>query len=187
MTTWGPPAGPLELDLGGLILCVVPPPGPELVALAATGNWWGILPDLLDRAGQLEVYRRLDDDEDELDLPELHRAAAALAGHWLGQHWHVAVRLAATASQRWTLFDGWCLAHAFDPQDPAVPAHRIVSAVHAWIRDGVSEDKEWRKIEQQLYAPPPGADPEDPATAPWAVEEEGALFTQAMASLGGRG
>lgn len=185
--TWAPYSGPLEFELGGDIWTIDPPAGPDLVQLAATGNWWGIVPGLLEPAARREAYVRLEDDDDELDLPDLYAAATQVAETWLGHPWHVAVRLAAAAAHRWTLFDGWCITSGFDPTSEHTDAHRIINAVHAWIRSGCTEDKEWRRIEQQLYAPPPGqAGGDADAAPPWAAEEEAALFQQAMGALGAR-
>ncbi|MBO0821716.1 MAG: hypothetical protein J2P26_12805 [Nocardiopsaceae bacterium] len=185
---WGPAEGALTITVDGRPWRLRAVSGAHLAGLAATGNWWGLVPGLLDGVSTQACAARLADRWDRLNLRGLYRIACGVAEELYGVPWIVAVRLCATAQAQWTGFGVWCVRHGVDPQ--RVAAHRVVAACLGWIRDVTPEEKDWTRLEARLWAPDPAADPDEPVS--WGAPafagtgmDEGELFARALAESAG--
>jgi hypothetical protein len=181
---FGPPRdGRVAFTLDGESFELEPPSGAVLAGCLSRGDWWGIVPGMLPEQQQARLIGRVWDDRDPLDLPDVYAVAVGLVDELVGQPYAAALRLCAVAAARWSAFDGWCLAHGFDPQ--TAPAHRIVSAGRAWLNAPAPDEKTWQRIEAQLYAPLPGHTALAAAVPPrWGTEEEEAGFMALAAATG---
>ncbi|WP_206781985.1 hypothetical protein [Bailinhaonella thermotolerans] len=153
------------------------PPGPARVADAvAAEDWVSALAAYLDEDDTARLFGRLGDPWDALDLPDLWRIARGAVAEMLGVEWHVGVRLLSRASGLG--FAAWAAKHAFDCESASLP--RIVGAALAYAVDGCADERALRRLEAELWAPPPYDSPEDEAA--WA-EGEAASFAAASAAL----
>lgn len=180
--TFGPTGPPLRFTVDGEPYTLTGPGGADLAEAAAVSDWTALVPYGLDDGSLRMLDRRLADPHDRLDLAWCRYIAEHLGGEMLGVPWHVGGRLAATAMQQWDLFDGWCVSVGFDPQQAG--AHRIMSAALQWARVSCSGEREWRRVEQQLYAPPESRARQPSHVPLWGGGEESRLFQQAMQDLG---
>lgn len=153
MTRLGPaPPGPLEFHLDGEpYTLAVPADGLEACGWVADGNWYALVPGCLEGDSAERFYALLGDPYGPVGLRTCARLAYGLAKAVYGYEWHVAARLAVTAREHWDLFSAWTVSAGFDPE--GAPAHRVCSAVYAWLRSGCQEEKDIRKLDTQLNAP----------------------------------
>lgn len=84
----------------------------------------------------------------------------------------------AHVEAHWREFDGWAVAQGLG--DPLkLPVARFCHLVWFWMtRDADPNDV--RKLEAQLWQPPPGAEPK----GPWSPEAEMAAFESLRMTLG---
>ncbi|MFC4328377.1 hypothetical protein ACFPC0_11115 [Streptomyces andamanensis] len=177
--------GPLTFTLEGApYTLVIPADGLEVCEWARVGNWYALVPGCLDQDSSERFYGLLGDPYGPVGLRACARLVHRLARAVYGQEWHVAGRLAATAEQHWELFSAWTVTVSFDPE--AASAHRLCSAVYSWLRSGCQEEKDVRKLEAQLYAPPPLALRRgNKAVLPgFSKDDQAAAWQQALATLG---
>lgn len=188
MSRLGPvDSGPLEFRLEGEpYTLLIPADGLEVCGWAATGNWFQLVPGCLDDDSQEAMYGLLGDAYGPVGLRTCWRLAVGLAKRIYGTEWHVAGRLTATASQHWDVFSAWTVTVGFDPA--AAPAHRICSAALAWLRSGCQEEKDFRKLDTQLNAPPKVSPARGRKLRPgFTKEDQAAAWQKAFAELGGGG
>lgn len=100
---------------------------------------------------------------------------ADVEGRW-PPYW-VAARLAATARDRWTIFDGWCAARGVDPVD--LPPDRFCNLVYYWLVRNAN-DRQRADLDFWLEALPTGEDPVAADEGRWSADAEMAAFTQAQ-------
>lgn len=158
---------------------------------ASRGDWLSLIPGSLEEPGRQRMRQRLGDPSDGFDLLWCVYVAEAVLESVCGVPWRVMCRLAAGARAQWLMFDGWALQQGFDPR--VLSPARFAAAVMAWARASMSEEKDWRRFEIQLWRQQPrptlearleklhGEAVDDSAPPSW---DEGALFDRAMASLG---
>lgn len=147
-------AGPLSITVDGRpYTLLVPAAGHELAATAAAGQWPKIMPGLLDPGGREDVTRRIRDPYDAMTHHACWRIAVGVAPELYGVEWWAAGRLCALAVERWRDWSAWCVRRGLDVDTAS--AHRIVSAVWAWLLDHVQEEKDMLKLERQVFEPPP--------------------------------
>lgn len=154
MTRLGPARpGPLTFTLDGEPYSLsIPVDGLEACGWVAEGNWYALVPGSLAADSEDRFFRLLGDPYGPVGLRTCARLAYGLAKPVYGFEWHVAQRLAVTAREHWDLFSAYTVGVGFDPE--GAPAHRVCSAVYAWLRSGCQEEKDVRKLENQLNAPP---------------------------------
>ena len=154
MSRLGPAApGPLSFRLNDEpYLLSIPVDGLEVCGWVAVGNWYALVPGCLADDSADRFYDLLGDPYGPVGLRTCARLAYGLAKPVYGFEWHVAQRLAVTAREHWDLFSAYTVGVGFDPE--GAPAHRVCSAVYAWLRSGCQEEKDVRKLETQLNAPP---------------------------------
>lgn len=180
--------GSLTFTLDGApYTLLVPADGLTACGWVAAGDWYALMPECLDDDSQDRLWALLGDPYGPVGLRTCMRLAHGLAKAVYGFEWHVAQRLAVTAEANWDLFSAWTVSVGFDPE--GAPAHRVCSAVYSWLRSGCQEEKDVRRLDAQLNAPPrvtlgrgrktimPGFSKDDQASA----------WQQAFAELGGGG
>jgi hypothetical protein len=142
------------------------------------------LPLLLDltHPEDAEVLRaRLADRDDDLSVPDVERIAERLVLAATGQPYWVAGQLLLGAAADLMRIDGDLSQRGIDIVQliDTAPA-RACNVIYAWMVEG-ADQKGRTKFNTRLFAPPRGAEPEAIAET-WSVEQEGALFMQAMGS-----
>lgn len=179
----------------------------ELFAMISSGNWLAIVPGLLDDADTAALASRVNDLDDPLDYADLYalatEAGARLAGALYSPtdngtptpNWSGAVRLLATVASRWLKFDGWCVAHGFDPL--AGPLWRITSAAYRMLREGWEEGADPRRkamdlarLDTQIWLTPMSVATtvtSAPALARHTVDQEKAAARAMLAEIRGGG
>ncbi|MGW1840728.1 hypothetical protein [Streptomyces sp. NPDC002067] len=151
---FGPAApGPLPLSIDGRPYTLTVPDGRALAGIAAAGQWPHLVPGLLAADDRAEVEERLRDPADQLGLYACWRIVLGLAPELYGVEWWAAQRLCGLAQDRWRDWSAWCIRRSIDVD--AASGHRIVSAVWAWIVDGVQEEKDLARAEREIFDPPP--------------------------------
>lgn len=177
--------GPVPFRLEGKpYTLLIPADGLEVCAWAATGDWYRLIPGALDEPSQDAMYAQLGDPYGPVGLRTCWRLAMALAKPVYGMDWHVASRLTATAESHWDIFSSWTVTVGFDPS--AAPAHRVCAAALAWLRSGCQEEKDMRKLDAQLYAPPKVTPARGRKLRPgFSKEDQANAWQQAFAELGG--
>ncbi|MGI5292826.1 hypothetical protein ACQEVF_57280 [Nonomuraea polychroma] len=179
---FGPPGLPRPFIVDGEPYTLTNPGGHILAGSVAAGNWYAVVPALVDEPGRARLLGRLSDVNDPLTLKWLWRIATGTLAEAVGLPWHVQVRLCATVHAKWVWFDGWCIRHGFSPRTE--PYERIVAAAHAWLAEASGKPDEWEKVERNLWTIPPGdALLIGDQTPPWLAAEEARLFELAE-SLG---
>lgn len=146
--------GPLSITVDGRpYTLLVPTAGHELAAVAAAGQWPQIMPGLLAPEEREEVTRRIRDPYDPMTLHACWRIALGVAPELYGMEWWAAGRLCALAVERWRDWSAWCVHRGLDVDTAS--AHRIASAVWAWLLEHVQEEKDVHRLERQVFDPPP--------------------------------
>lgn len=164
----------------------VPGDGRLLAGWAASGMWTALVPGSLHPDYEEEFYDRLGDPTDPLGLRACHHIALGLSEEVYGVPWWAAARLCATAQTSWRFFGAWAVQHGFNPAGE--PAHRLVSAVLAWVGSRVQDEKEARRVEHEIFAPPkPLGKRRMKAMPGFSPAEQDAAFKAAMAALGSGG
>lgn len=164
----------------------IPYDGRVLAGWATAGAWTSLVPGCIHEDYEQEFYDRLADPLDPLGLRACHHIAMGLSEEIFGVPWWAAARLCATALESWRYFGAWAVEHQFDPSD--APAHRLVSAVLAWVGSRVQDEKEARRVENEIFLPPkPQGKRRMKAMPGFTPAEQHAAFQAAMASLGGGG
>lgn len=185
MVTFGPvDSGLLPFTVDGRTYALtIPGDGRLLAGWAATGTWTALVPGCLHPDYTAEFYDRLGDPADPLGLRACHHIALGLSEEVFGVPWWAAARLCATLSQSWRFFGAWAVQHGFNPAGE--PAHRIVSAALAWVASRVQDEKEARRVEQEIFMPPkPTGKKRMKAMPGFSPAEQDAAFRAAMAALG---
>lgn len=188
MTRFGPiDGGRLDFTLNGEAYALdVPRDGRLVAGWAAEGNWPRILPGCLLPQYAEAFHERLGDPRDWLGLRACWKTVHALAGDIYGVPWWTAQALAEAAHSSWVSFGSWSVSNGFDPRGE--PAHRIISAALAWRFARVKDEKEARRLEAKLFAPPrPAGKKRAKSTPGWTPAEQAAAFEAAMKSLGTEG
>ena len=188
---FGPPAGlPLEFTVDErTYLLPVLDTGTVLGALALEppGCWWQLIPGQLADQQGYRLLERLFDPADPLDLDDVEHVAETVLGRLLGMTFHAGRRLAASAYANWTVFDGWCFHRGQNPLEQ--PVGRLVAAVYYWRRSMCEKEAELRRLDSDIWAPPPATTaaghPRDPTPAGWGDTVEAHAFEQAMSVFGG--
>lgn len=177
-------SGPLEFRLDGVAYTLaIPADGLMVCGWAATGNWYALVPGSLDAASEDAFYGLLGDPYGPVGLRTCLRLVNGLAQDIYGQEWYVAQRLAATAAEHWDMYSAWTVTVGFDPE--GAPAHRVCSSVLAWMRSTCQEDKDFRRLDAQLYAPPRVAPRRGRKLMPgFDRDDQAAAWKRAMAELG---
>lgn len=178
-------SGPLTFRLEGEpYTLVIPADGLKVCGWAATGNWFAIIPGCLSEDSQDAFYKLLDDPRGPVGLRACWRLTHHLAKAIYGFDWWVAERLAATADAYWDSFSVWSVTAGFDPA--AAPAHRVCSGVLAWMRSSCQEEKDLRRLETQVFAPPTVSPKKRRrASMPgFTPQEQAAAWQQALTELG---
>lgn len=180
-------SGPLEFRLEGEpYTLLIPADGLQVCAWAARNDWFQLVPGALDEPSQDAMYALLGDAYGPVGLRTCWRLSVTLAKAVYGVEWHVASRLAATMEEHWDYFAAWTVTVGFDPS--AATAHRLCSAGLAWLRSGCHEDKDLRKLDAQLYAPPKVTPVKGKKLRPgFTKQDQAASWRQAFAELGGGG
>lgn len=177
--------GPLSFTLEGEpFTLLVPADGLEACEWARVGNWYALVPGCLDEDSQERMYGLLGDPYGPVGLRACARLAHGMAKAVYGYEWHVAGRLTATAQEHWGLFSAWTVSVGFDPE--GAPAHRVCSAIYSWMRSGCQEEKDVRKLDGQLHAPPRVAlrRGTKPVLPGFSKDDQAAAWKQAFAELG---
>lgn len=177
--------GRLPFTVGGKPYALeVPYDGRVLAGWARAGAWTSLVPGCIHEDYEKEFYDRLADPRDPLGLRACHLIAMGLSEEIFGVPWWAAARLSATALESWRYFGAWAVEHQFDPSN--APAHRLISAVLAWIGSRVQDEKEARRVENEIFLPPkPQGKRRMKAVPGFTPAEQDAAFKAAMASLGG--
>lgn len=184
----GPPAElPLRFEVDGDVFTLPALPTRTLLERLVCDPpacWWNLVPREVDHGDRL--HRRLTDPDDDFDLDQLESVAEAVLSTLLGTGFHAGQRLLASAYANWMAFDGWCWTRGQDPL--AQPIGRVAAAVYAWRRSLCAKDADLVKLDQEIWAPPPGltvtGQPRDAAPDGWDDDTEADLFAAAMAGLG---
>jgi hypothetical protein len=143
----------------------------------ATGQWWQLYPNSVSAEETAELRERMFDPADHLDLVHMHDVATRIFGRLSGMAppggvgWWPAVRLANAAIAEWPVFYAWCTGRGIDPFAGSLMS--AVSAVYAWMRDGLNREQLVR-FEQLLWEMPArsrGPAPE-PAELPEHVRQD---------------
>lgn len=164
----------------------VPYDGRVLAGWAVAGQWTEIVPGAVHPYYRDEFFDRLADPRDALGLRACHHIALGLAEEIYGVPWWAAERLCATALSSWRYFGAWAAQHNFDPA--SAPAHRLVSATLAWLGSQVQDEKEARRIEQDVFMPPKPQRKSRMKSVPgFTPAEQAASFEATLAALGGGG
>lgn len=164
----------------------VPYDGRLLAGWASSGAWTALVPGCLHPDYEAEFYDRLGDPHDMLGLRACHHIALGLSEEIFGVPWWAAARLCATVMESWRFFGAWAVTHHFDPAGQ--PAHRLVSAALAWVGSRVQDEKEARRVENDIFLPPkPQGKKRMKAMPGFTPAEQDAAFKSAMAALGGGG
>jgi hypothetical protein len=185
MTGLGPmDGGRLEFTVDGAAYALeVPADGRLVTGWAAAGDWPQLIPGCVAPEYQAEFYDRLGDPYDRLGLYACHHIVMGLAEIIYGVPWWTAGRLAATMNASWRFFGAWSVGAGFDPS--TAPAHRLMSAGLAWVYSRVEENKDARRLENELFTPPkPTRKKRMQAMPGFTPEEQAAQFQAAMANLG---
>ncbi|MFE2934957.1 hypothetical protein [Streptomyces sp. NPDC059278] len=177
-------SGPLEFRLEGApYTLLIPADGLLVCGWAATGDWFQLLPGCLDSDSQDSFYDMLGDPYGPVGLRTCWRLAMGMAKAVYGVEWHVAARLANTAQQHWDVFAAWTVTVGFDPA--GAPAHRVCAAALAWLRSGCQEEKDFRKMDAQIYAPPKVSPARGRTLRPgFSKQEQAVAWQKALAELG---
>jgi len=178
-------AGDLTFRLEGVpYTLTIPADGLRVGGWAATGNWFAVLPGCLTGDSEDRFYDLLGDPRGPVSLRVCWRLVHALAKPIYGFEWWVAGRLAATAEEHWHTFAAWSVTVGFDPG--SVAADRLCAGVLAWLSSTCKEEKDARKLEAQLFAPPKAAPRRGRAALPgFSPQEQAAAWQKAFAELGG--
>jgi len=161
----------------------VPHDGRLLAGWAADGRWIELVPGCLHPDYAREFTDRLVHPTDPLGLRACHQIALGLAEEVYGVPWWAAARLCVTAREGWRYFGAWCVQHGVNLSGE--PAHRVVSAALAWIASRVEDEKEARKVENDIFLPPKPTGKRRMKAAPgFSPQEQAAAFEAAMAALG---
>lgn len=173
--TLGPvDAGEVPFVLVGEKFAVdVPADGRLVCSWARDGAWMRLVPWGLAPWCRADFARLLTDPAGPVDLSVCHKIVMELSADVFGVPWWTAGRVAMAISDHWDRYAGWCATRGFDPTQAC--AHRVIGAGLGWLRSGVSEEKDAKKLESQLFAPPKevrrsrrrgsGLRPEDQAAA----------------------
>ena len=70
-----------------------------------------------------------------------------------GVPWWAAGRLCATAAAHWRDWEAWTVTQGVDVT--RAPAHRICAAALAWLRAGCKEERDFARLEHEIFTPPP--------------------------------
>lgn len=181
-------AGPLPFTLEGVrYTLLVPEDGLVAAEWAAVGDWLALVPGALDEDSQDRLYELLGDPRSRVGLRACWKVLHGLAPAVYGVDWWVARRLAATAAEQWLTFSAWSVGVGFDPAH--APAHRVCAGVLAWMRSTAQDEKDMRRIEQQVFAPPPyrSGGRRKSAMPGFSAKEQQAAFQRALAELGSGG
>lgn len=191
MQLWagGPVTLPARVAVDGYAFTVgsAPIDTAKLIDLIAHGDWFAIIPGMVDEETYSHLITRVMRHTEPLELADLWKAATDLAGRLAGTgSWWAAKRLLGTAVSDWITFDGWCLKRGFSPLD--APLWRVTSAMYTMMRDqhvvhGKPDQTTlaWEKLHAQLWMAPATA----PRSVPlWTPADEAAAFARSMAALG---
>lgn len=188
LNAFGPvDCGRLPFTVDGVAYALdIPGDGRMLAGWAVAGAWTALVPGCLHPDYEEEFYDRLADPHDALGLRACHHIALGLSEEVYGVPWWAAARVCATVQQSWRYFGAWAVSRGFNPQGE--PAHRIVSAGLAWIASRVEDEKEARRVENEIFMPPkPQAKRRMKAMPGFSPQEQDAAFKAAMAALGSGG
>ncbi len=177
-------AGPVPFRLEGEpYTLVVPPDGLMVCGWAAASDWFQLMPGCLDDDSQERFWEALGDPYGPVGLRACMRLAHRLSKAVYGQEWFVAQRLSVAAEEHWNLYSAWTVTVGFDPA--TAPAHRVCSSVLGWLRSGCQEEKDFRKLDSQLYTPPKVAPRKGRTLRPgFSKEDQAAAWQKAFAELG---
>ena len=146
--------GPLPITVDGRpYTLLVPASGHELAATAAAGQWPQIMPGLLGPEERENITRRIRDPYDAMTHHACWRIALGVAPELYGVEWWAAGRLCTLAVERWRDWSAWCVRRGLDVDTAS--AHRIVSAVWAWLLEHVQEEKDLHRLQRDIFDPPP--------------------------------
>ncbi|MFE7963422.1 hypothetical protein ACFU0X_10265 [Streptomyces cellulosae] len=164
----------------------VPADGRLVCSWARDGAWPQLVPWALVPSSRDAFLALLADPDGPVDLSVCRRIAVELAPDIYGVPWWTAGRVAASMSAAWDRYASWAVTRGFDPARE--PAHRVTASGLAWMRAGMSEEKESERLEQMLFVPPRPTrkpSPEQARKVPgFTPAEQAAAFKAAMASLG---
>ncbi|RFU83612.1 hypothetical protein DY218_27275 [Streptomyces triticagri] len=187
--TFGPSNGgllPFRIDGGRAWHLDIPADGRRLLTHAAIGDYTELVPALV---VEQSFLTELADDTSSLDLDDCRTIAVELAEDIYGVPWWTAGRLAATALEHWDQYGAYTVTVAHDAT-AALPAHRHIAAMLAWLRTAVSADeKRARRLELDLFNPPPELATRKRLLAARKRQTNGDAkgFLQQVAGLGGGG
>lgn len=162
----------------------------QLADIIGHGDWYALIPGLCDEDARTHLMARVMLHTENLELADIWACATELGGRLAGTgSWWAATRLLGHALADWTLFDGWCIKHGYDPL--AGPLWRICSAVYEMLREQrvVSGKPDatrtaWEQLHRDIYDPPASA----PRSVPmWTPDDEAAAFRKSMAAIGATG
>lgn len=185
MTRLGPVTGRLDFRMEGEpYTLLIPADGLQVCGWAAAGNWYALVPGCLEDASADAFYAMLADPYGPVGLRACWRLVHALGNAVYGQEWYVAERLAATAESRWDMYSAWTVTVGFDPE--TATAHRVCSSILAWLRNSCQDEKDLRRLDAQLFAPPKVTPRRGAKARPgFGKDEQAAAFQRAFAELGG--
>jgi len=146
--------GPLPITIDGRRYTLrVPDRGHKLASVAATGQWQMIMPGMLSKQDRTDIHLRIRTASDPLTLHACWRIAVGVAPELYGVEWWAAQRLCALAQERWRDWAAWCVRRGLDVDTAS--AHRIISAVWAWLLDHAQEERDIHRLEREIFDPPP--------------------------------
>ena len=150
--------------------------GPALTS----GDLEDIVPGMLPEE-QYDAWVDLFWDPGRLFTRDLHsRIADAVIGAASGMPPQACTQLVASAAVHWRDFDGWAAERSLDLLD--LPLHRFCNLVYARIVSNLDE-KDRISFDADLFAPPPGADPDGEPPPGWDQDQTGQMFTAALAQF----
>lgn len=188
MRLWrgGPLRLPAHVTVDGRTFTVGSAPTHVLLDHIAHGDWWSVLPGLVDDDTRQWLLSRLGDPTDRFEVVDLWIVSTNLAAQLCGvSSWWAAKRLCGSAVNGWQHFDGWCLNRGYSPLDG--PLDRIVTAVYTMLREqrivtgNQAETRvAWERLDAELHQAPPNAPVQVPL---WTAADEAAAFTKGMAAI----
>jgi hypothetical protein len=176
-------AGRLDFTLNDVPWAVeVPADGRLVCSVAAHDYWSAVLPGWVHPEYAEEFWDFLCDPKSEMTLWVCQRVVIELAEDIYGVPWWTARLLAALAIDQWTHFGRYCVTAGFDPT--AACAHRLISAVLAWLYAGCTDEKDVRSLERKLFTPPPAMRKKAVRVPGFTDREQHEAFQAAFQALG---
>lgn len=158
------PGGPIELParfrLDGEVYTIGPVSTMDLLYWLAADAWETLAPWSLDEESQERMLRRMGTWDDPFSYAHRWVIASKLFGRLAGtasaEHgdgYFPAHRIASTLLASWLVFEGWCVAHRFRPEQE--PLHRVISAGYAVLLESCKDENETTLTKARIWAPAP--------------------------------